>query len=215
MTAAVPEFNVPIQLFALPPAGRPERADAARNRERILCAARQLFAERGVQHVSMEEIASAAGVGKGTLYRRFSDRGSIALALLEADHAELQESFIRGEPPLGPGAPPRERLVAFFAALSCHLDLHGDLIAEAERSTPAGERFTWGVYTAWHTHVRILLNELNPTLDNAALAHVLLAPVRAEIYQQLTGDSHAPGRERLLAALELLIGGINASVNAI
>ena len=210
----VPKFNPPVQLFALPPGGKRERADAARNRERILREARQLFRERGVQHVSMEEIASAAGVGKGTLYRRFSDRGSIALALLEADHIDLQESFIRGDPPLGPGAPSRERLRAFLTALSRHLERHRDLIAEAERSTPAGQRYTWGVYTAWHTHVRILLDELNPTLDNDVLAHILLAPVRGEIFQQLTEHSGAPGRERLLAALDLLIDGIEAHVNA-
>jgi AcrR family transcriptional regulator len=158
----------------------------------------------------MEEIAAEAGVGQGTLYRRFSDRGSLALALLETDHANLQENFIRGEPPLGPGAPPRERLRAFFAALSCHLERHGDLIAEAERSTPAGQRFTWGVNTAWHAHVRILLNELNPTLDNDVLAHVLLAPFRAEIHRHLTGDPASQGRDRLLAALGLLIDGLDA-----
>ena len=88
---------------------RPVRADAARNRDRILQAARRLFAQRGVQHVSMEEIAAEARVGKGTLYRRFSGRASIALALLQADHVALQEDLLRGAPPLGPGAPPRER----------------------------------------------------------------------------------------------------------
>ena len=63
-------------------AARPLRADAERNRQRILDAARTLFAERGVD-VSVEEIAAAAGVGIGTFYRRFPDRESLVEAVFE------------------------------------------------------------------------------------------------------------------------------------
>ena len=59
---------------------RPLRADAERNRQRILDAARDLFAERGVD-VSVEDIAAAAGVGIGTFYRRFPDRESLVEAV--------------------------------------------------------------------------------------------------------------------------------------
>ena len=51
-----------------------ERADAARNRARILAAAEELVAEQGIEAVSMEDVARAACVGTGTLYRRFGDR---------------------------------------------------------------------------------------------------------------------------------------------
>src|SRR5438874_797892 len=81
-----------------------ERADAARNRRKILEAAQALFAERGVDQVSMDDVARAAQVGKGTLYRRFGDRASLAFALLDERERALQEWIIRGEPPLGPGA---------------------------------------------------------------------------------------------------------------
>ena len=94
-----------------------ERADAARNRERILGAARRLFDERGAGSVSMDEIAEAAGVGKGTLFRRFGSRASLAAAVLSERERDFQEAIIRGEPPLGPGAPPLERLIAFGEAL--------------------------------------------------------------------------------------------------
>jgi AcrR family transcriptional regulator len=62
---------------------RPLRADAERNRRRILEAASQLFAERGLQ-VSLDEVAARAGVGVGTVYRRFADREALIDALLQA-----------------------------------------------------------------------------------------------------------------------------------
>lgn len=204
----VPDLPAPIELTVLQPAGRPERSDAARNRERILCTAKRLFDQRGVTNVSMDEIAADAEVGKGTLYRRFGDRSGLALALLEAEDTELQDAFLRGPAPLGPGAPPRERLVAFFAALSCFIDRHGALIAEAERTMPAGARFGGGPYGAYHTHVRILLRELDPELDIDVLAHVLLAPFRAEVYGHLVEGERAAGRERLLAVVGQLLDGL-------
>jgi AcrR family transcriptional regulator len=62
---------------------RPLRADAERNRERVLAAASELFAERGLD-VSLDEIAAAAGVGVGTVYRRFPDKDALIDALFEA-----------------------------------------------------------------------------------------------------------------------------------
>lgn len=84
----------------------PERSDAARNRMLILAAAERLFATNGVSCTSMDAIAAEAGVGKGTLFRRFGDRGSLVFAVLDASAREFQDRFISGPPPLGPGAPP-------------------------------------------------------------------------------------------------------------
>lgn len=61
---------------------RPLRADAERNRERILAAAAEAFAERGLD-VSLDDIAAAAGVGVGTVYRRFPDKDALIDALFE------------------------------------------------------------------------------------------------------------------------------------
>jgi AcrR family transcriptional regulator len=204
----VSEPSPPIELDIVPAGTKAERADAARNREKILAAARRLFDDRGVEHVTMDEIAVEAKVGKGTLYRRFGDRANLAIALLSAGQTVLQEGFLRGAPPLGPGAPARDRLHAFFAALSDHLDRHGGLVAEAERSVPPGERFSWGVYTAWHAHVQILLREIDATLDAEVLAHVLLASFRPGVHRQLTADDEGQGRARLLSALDALVGGL-------
>src|SRR5580692_2777508 len=105
----------PIQLPIL---GAPtERSDAARNRALILDAADRLFARDGVSCTSMDAIAAEAGVGKGTLFRRFGDRASLVFALLDSVERVFQDGFISGPPPLGPGAPPDERLIAFGESL--------------------------------------------------------------------------------------------------
>jgi AcrR family transcriptional regulator len=164
----------------LPVAGRarPERADAARNRERVLAAARRLFAERG-GHVTMEEVAREAGVAKGTVFNRFGDRAGLALALLDEHERALQERILRGPPPLGPGAPPRERLLAFLAALADLTVEHRDLLLEAERAAP-GARYRTGAYEAWLQHTVLLLGD-----DDGLRAHLLLAPLAADLVWHL------------------------------
>src|SRR3954470_23626377 len=99
------------------------RADAARNRARLLEAAARLIAEHGVSGVTMEAVAAAAEVGKGTVFRRFGDRTGLLMALLDHSAKRLQADFLGGPPPLGPGAPPLERLEAFgVAVLSRHAE---------------------------------------------------------------------------------------------
>jgi AcrR family transcriptional regulator len=167
--------------FELPqiePAGF-ERADAARNRERILSAARRLFDERGAGCVSMDEIAEAAGVGKGTLFRRFGSRASLAAAVLSERERDFQEAIIRGEPPLGPGAPPCERLVAFGEALLDTLEAHSELLLAAE---PGPARFTHPAYRVHRLHVMLLLAEADPECDQEMLAETLLAAFGAELF---------------------------------
>src|SRR5215471_16724136 len=72
----------PLELLRTPPPR--ERADAARNRAAVLQAAARLFAEHGVAAVSMDQVAAAAGVGKGMVFRRFGDKSGLAAALLDA-----------------------------------------------------------------------------------------------------------------------------------
>src|SRR5262249_17388381 len=84
---------LPILGQALPVA---ERADAARNRVAILDAARRLLKKRPIGEICMDELAEAAGVGKGTLYRRFEDRSSLCHALLHDNAMALQAFVLRG-----------------------------------------------------------------------------------------------------------------------
>src|SRR6187431_410062 len=99
----------------LPILGQPprERSDAARNRDAVLCAARRLIDDRGVDALTMDAVAEAAGVGKGTVFRRFGNRAGLMARLLDESEAAWQGAVISGPPPLGPGAPARERLLAF------------------------------------------------------------------------------------------------------
>ena len=183
----------------LPVAGQPraERADAARNRERVLAAARRLFAERGVRAVTMEEVARAAGVAKGTVFHRFGDRAGLALALLDEHERELQERILRGPPPLGPGAPPRERLLALLAALVELTVEPRDLLLAVERAAPAA-RYRTGAYRAWLQHAVLLLGD-----DDALRAHMLLAPLAADLVLHLLEDEDADPPAIEAAVLDL------------
>ena len=166
----------------LPVPGAPtERADAARNRQRILDAAKTLFARDGVACTSMDAIAAEARVGKGTLFRRFGDRASLALALLDSTERAFQDAFIRGPAPLGPGAPPCERLIAFGRTLLQRLSAHGELLLAAQTAGTPGSRFDAGPYGAYRAHVTMLIRDAAPDLDADYVAEALLATLGAEV----------------------------------
>ncbi|MGH3764571.1 MAG: TetR/AcrR family transcriptional regulator [Pseudonocardiaceae bacterium] len=189
------------------PQQRAERADAARNRARILVAAERLFAERGATRVSMEDIAKAAGVGKGTLYRRYPDRAAVAMALLDEHERCLQQQLLSGAPPLGPGAPAADRLAAFYAAMVELLEQHLDLVLAADTGDA---RFRTGVYAFWRAHVRVLLRAAEVPDPDDALAELLLAPLDGEFYRHLRDRGLT--QRRIKAALSALaqrtLGGI-------
>jgi AcrR family transcriptional regulator len=172
---------VPLPLVDPPP--RPERADAARNRARVLAAAERLFAARGAREVSMEDIAREAGVGKGTLYRRYPDRAALAVALLDEHERRLQERLLGGPPPLGPGAPPAQRLAAFYAAMVELLARHLDLALAAETGAA---RYRTGAYGFWRAHVHALVVEAGVDDPDDVLAELLLAPLAVDLHQHLT-----------------------------
>jgi AcrR family transcriptional regulator len=154
----------------------PLRADAARNRDKVLIAAEKLFAEHGADCVTMDAVAAAAGVGKGTLFRGFGDRAGLVLALLTEHERRLQEDLIRGPAPVGPGAPAIERLVAFGERVLVHLAQHGPLIAAAEGRL---DRYRSGPFMVYHAHVALLVREAAPEADWEYLTDTLLASLVA------------------------------------
>ncbi|WP_028938275.1 TetR/AcrR family transcriptional regulator [Pseudonocardia spinosispora] len=175
-----------------------ERADAARNRARVLAAAAELLREREPRSVTMDDVAKAAGVGRATLYRRYPDVRSIAEALLDEHERALQEKLLRGAPPLGPGAPPAERLAAFYAAMVDYLERHLYLVLGVDAGAA---QQSVGSYGFWRAHVRSLIAEA--TDDPDALTDALLAPIAGEVYRyQREHLGLTP--ERIVAGLALL-----------
>ena len=99
---------------------KPLRADAQRNYDKLVAAAREVFAERGAEG-SLDEIAKRAGVGPGTLYRHFPTRDDLIDALMRdwtervaADSVAAVEADV----------PAREMLERWFADLVRHMTLH-------------------------------------------------------------------------------------------
>ena len=170
-----------LPLLGAPP---PERRDAARNRERLLDAAKELVERDGAPAVTMDAVAHAAGVGKGTLFRRFESREGLMAAVLNHSETEWQAQVMSGEPPLGPGADPWERMLAFGRTRLETTLLHAELIREAGRS---GARAS-GAYSFAATHVRYLLSQLEVDGDVPLLAVAILAPLELPILEQVSLD---------------------------
>lgn len=185
------------------PASLTERADAARNRRRILAAASVLVGERGIEAVSMQAVAEAACVGTGTLYRRFGDRAGLALALLDEHTRTFQDALIAGPPPLGPGVPAAQRLRAFGVGYLGLLERHADLLVAAAPSGREGP----GPHQLYATHLAILLREAAPRLDATLTAEMLLAT--------LAPAHHVRLRRELGWSLERLGAGWHGLVDAL
>lgn len=197
------------ELLALRSSPPKERADATRNRAAVLGAAAELFAEHGVENVSMDAIAARAQVGKGTLFRRFGDKAGLAAALLDERERVLQEQILFGPPPLGPGPsddPPRaaDRLRAFVSAYLDYALAHLDIVRMSETAAP-GARYRIGAYRFWHRHVALLLLSAKPDCDADALAHALIAPVAAEHLHAILAEH---GEQRLRSAIRELVSAV-------
>lgn len=154
-----------------------ERGDAARNRRLLLDAARTLMAKRSPEDISIDDIVAAAGVGKGTLFRRFGSRTGLMVELLDEDERAMQQAFLFGPPPLGPQALPLERLLAFGRERLRFVHAHRAVLAEISRDPEA--RFN-AVFAVLHTHVRVLLNAGGTTGNLDVQADALLALLDAD-----------------------------------
>ncbi|GJF10407.1 TetR family transcriptional regulator [Mycolicibacterium cyprinidarum] len=159
----------------------------------MLDAARRLVGERGAEAVTTDDIAAAAGVGKGTLFRRFGSRAGLMVDLLDEDEKAHQQAFLFGAPPLGPGAPPLERLLAYGRERLKFVDTHHALLADVSRDPQM--RFSPPI-TLHHSHIRFLLETAGSTGDLRTQATALLALLDA-------GYVHHERHERGRTLLEL------------
>ena len=169
------------------PVERQQRSDAVRNRALILAAAGKLVRERGAANLRVAEVAAAAGVGAGSIYRAVGSRSGLLLALLDEDERELQERMIRGKPPVGPGAPPADRLEAFVRALHALVLRRRDLIVAADESSALAQLRS-PVHAGWAAHLRVLLRDLHPEKDPLIPAELVLATISAPTYVHVVDD---------------------------
>ncbi|MBA4866008.1 TetR/AcrR family transcriptional regulator [Streptomyces sp. PSKA54] len=183
------------------------RADAARNRARLLEAAAGLVAVGGVANLTMEAVAAAAKVGKGTVFRRFGDRFGLLQALLAHREEQFQAAFMAGPPPLGPDAPAMERLCAFGPAVIRHEHAHDDLYVAAR--TDAARNYTVPAHRLRLTHVAMLLRQTGAGGDTELLAQSLLSYLDPALVHHLLTRSGMP-LERLEAGWYDLVARLTA-----
>jgi polyketide synthase 12 len=175
---------------------RPERADAARNREHLLDVAREMLAERGPEAVTMDCLAERAGLGKGTVFRRFGTRAGIFRALLDEDDRCMQQRVLSGPPPLGPGADPVRRLIAYGRARIDFLFGHHAIVrATLDSHDPAPA----GATSFVRAHIRMLVGLALPDLaEPGALATQLTAALDGPLLLYLgmpePGETGEPAR---------------------
>ncbi|HRQ37877.1 MAG TPA: TetR/AcrR family transcriptional regulator [Chloroflexota bacterium] len=196
--------------------GRAERRDAAANRYKILQTAERLFAVHGVGNVNMADIAQAAGVGKGTLYRRFANKGELCLALLDTQMADFQNGMLARMQQMNiAGLPKLEQLMQFIDALVYFTDTHSPLLCEVQREglLPLDNARLQLPHFWQYMTVSALLRtaaatgEISPDLDIDYLADALLSPLKADFFQfQKTNRGFT--LERISAGLRTLISGL-------
>ncbi|MFC9942994.1 TetR/AcrR family transcriptional regulator [Streptomyces pratensis] len=192
MTAPLPPLPGPSDpgeartSLTLAAVGGPEplRADAARNRALLLDAASRLLDRCGAADLTMESVAATAGVGKGTVFRRFKDRTGLLIALLDHREALLQAAFLSGPPPMGPDAPAAERLHAFGPAVMRHERDHHELIL-ASRTDPL-RTYAVPAQRLRLSHVTLLLRQARAAGDPEILAHTLLGSIDTPLVHHLT-----------------------------
>jgi AcrR family transcriptional regulator len=177
---------------------RPLRADARRNRARVLAAAEEAFADRGTA-VSTEEIAQAAGVGIGTVFRHFPTKEALLRAVFVARLERVAQEAEDGADAADPGQ-------ALFALITHAVDRSASKIALADALSAAGippDAALGAVGARVRAALEVLLarareaGAVRPEVDVPALSAVLVGASRA--VEHVAGDPAL--RQRVLALL--------------
>jgi AcrR family transcriptional regulator len=206
----VPPPDTDPQMMIISDTAAPLRADAVQNRAEILAAAQRLFAQDGVGEVSMSQIARAAAVGKGTLYRHFRSKADLCLALLDGQQRALQNHalhYLRTT-----HAPPDVLLMWFLGEVLDFIDHNVELLAESSEARLISQALDFdhpAHHWQWQT-IHGLLSRLHPTGDVEYLADTLYALLDARLYRfqrMVRGYAHERIRTGLAAAAQRLIAG--------
>ncbi|CAL9639836.1 TetR family transcriptional regulator [Streptomyces sp. enrichment culture] len=179
-------------------------------RELVLAAADALFADADApKSVSMDDVAAAAGVGKATLFRAFGSRDGLLDALFEARAAPLRAELDRPGSPLGPEAPPLDRILALFDELVSFKFDNPHLTAARELSGMLqAPHYVW-----MHATLRSLIEQTDSAAAESAesadyTAHVLLGGLRVDVIDELlaSGRSREDIRHEVAALVRRVLG---------
>jgi AcrR family transcriptional regulator len=195
-----------------------ERSDAAANRALILETAEKLFASRGVAEVNMADIAEAAAVGKGTLYRRFANKGELCLALMDSQMREFQDNMLaRLRQMTINGTPRLTQLTSFLEALVYFSEAHSPLLCEVQRSGSLKDVVESSLDRPLYWQYLTVNALLGAAVDNGEVAseadvdyltEALLAPLTADAFRfqrQVRGFT----LERISAGLRQLVDALS------
>ncbi len=212
------ESIIPIGLAEEGGLCRQERRDAAANRARILQTAEKLFAEHGVANVNMADIAQAADVGKGTLYRRFTNKAELCLALMDSQMIDFQNGMLaRMQQMSRQNMPKMAQLDHFLDALVYFTDAHAPLLCEVQRAgllqdmEPDGLELPhfWQYMTvSGLLKAAVASGELANSLDIDYLADALLSPLKADLFYYQR-EARGFSLERISAGIRLLLAGLS------
>ena len=186
-----------------------ERTDAARNRRLLLAAAAEIVASCGPDKLTTDAVARRAGLGKGTVFRRFGNRAGLMHALADESGRSFQEAFMAGPPPLGPGAPPLERLIAFGEASIERMRFDGQILRAAEQQGGPGLEHPAQQLIRLHLTVLLLgVGVGDPELGAYQLAAVLNAGLLMHLRED-RGMSDA----RLASSWRVLVAALAADAD--
>ncbi|MFJ9349405.1 TetR/AcrR family transcriptional regulator [Streptomyces sp. NPDC101237] len=178
------------------------RADAARNHTRLLNAAAQIARERGLKHLTMEAVAHAAGVGKGTVFRRFGDRTGLMQALLQHSEDTFQADHLSGVGQADGRDEAIEQIRAFGVAAIRRYAQEMELQLAAEPSPH--QRYRRAPRRSYHERVSVLLRLAVPQADAELLGHALLAYLEPTLLWHLSNQCNLPLRRLESSWLELV-----------
>jgi AcrR family transcriptional regulator len=200
---------------AMPGDSRHERSDAAENRRRILREAERLFTEHGVDAVAMQDIARAAGVGQGTLYRRFANKGELCLAMLDTQMADFQnEVFATLRTMTAHGETKFAQLIWFFDALIQFAERHAPMLCAAGREANGpvtmsrdSSPFVWQRLTVTGLlQTGMARREFRADIDAQATAELLLTMLFPPAFQTMRAGGLS--LERITNTVRHIIEGL-------
>lgn len=192
-----------------------ERRDAAEHRRRILAAARALFSTQGVDATNMKEIARAANIGQGTLYRRFGHKGALCEALLQENIFCFQQT-IESHFSTYPHASAFDKLEHILTQMIHFNEQNHPLLAAMidSASGPRREEFFQSPYYLWMYATLSQLLEKGIVdkeiheLDVNLTAHLIITSLKGTIYYYQQHQPAYTSEQILVAVRGLLIDGL-------